>query len=70
MSSLSDLRKTFLPMYCQNRPNIHKFVSVMSSDAIPINLKLLAIFVWHLKNLLCIFDLFLSLNSIPSSATM
>ena len=57
-------------MYCQNRPNIHKFESVMSSDAIPINLKLLAIFVWHLKNLICIFDLFLSLNSIPSSATM
>ena len=38
--TLSDLRKTYLPIYCQNRPNIHKFESIMSSDAIPINIKL------------------------------
>ena len=38
--TLSDLRKMYLPIYCQNRPNIHKFESIMSSDAIPINIKL------------------------------
>ena len=38
--TLSDLRRTYLPIYCQNRPNIHKFESIMSSNAIPINIKL------------------------------
>ena len=33
-------RRTYLPIYCQNRPNIHKFESIMSSNAIPINIKL------------------------------
>ena len=38
--TLSDLRKTLLPLYCQNRPTIHKFENIMSSDVIAINLKL------------------------------
>ena len=38
--TLSDLRETYLPIYCQNRPNINKFQSIMSSDVIPINIKL------------------------------
>ena len=38
--TLSDLRRTYLPIYCQNRPNIHKFESIMSSNEIPINIKL------------------------------
>ena len=37
--TLSDLRRTYLPIYCQNRPNIHKFKSIMSSNAIAINIK-------------------------------
>ena len=38
--TLSDLRRTYLPIYCQNRPNIHKFESIMSSNAILIDIKL------------------------------
>ena len=38
--TLSNLRKTYLPKYYQNRPNIYKFESIMSTDAIPINIKL------------------------------
>ena len=59
-----------LPLQCQNRPNTLKFESIMSSDAIFINLKSVRYIVSPLKDVLCIFDLFIYLNSIPYSATM
>ena len=68
--ALSDLRKTYLPIYCQNRPSTHKFESIMSSDAIHINIKLARYIRLAFKRFNMYIWFILYLNSIPRIATM